>query len=160
MGIPPKKATTSALVIIKVLRNKHRPDLVNLPSTARDLAQATGVGTRVFTVEAIDSDTARPFNQLSFAFVGDDNGPTYFDISDEGVVSVRRDLRTAPGTETQYKVRNSTNNYYVYFFYSAVPTVSLLMALYTFTLSPCSFKSRPTSGDFHDHLPPGVPISS
>ena len=115
MGIPPKKATTSALVIIKVLRNKHTPDLMNLPSTARDLAQAAGVGTRVFTVEARDLDTARPFNELSFAFVGDDNGPSYFDISDEGVVNVKRDLRTAPGTETQYKVRYSNNN--DYFFY-------------------------------------------
>ena len=28
-----------------------------------------------------------------------------------------------------------------------------------FTLSPCPVKSRPTSGDCHDHLPPGVSIS-
>ena len=27
------------------------------------------------------------------------------------------------------------------------------------TLLPCPAKSRPTSGDFHDHLPRGVPIS-
>ena len=25
---------------------------------------------------------------------------------------------------------------------------------------PCPVKSRPTSGDSHDRLPPGVPISS
>ena len=106
--MPPKKASTSALVIVKVLRNKHTPDLVNLPSTARDVAQATGVGAKVFTVEGRDSDTARPFNQLSYAFVGDDNGPSYFSISDEGVVKVKRDLRTASGTETQYKVRYGT----------------------------------------------------
>ena len=29
-----------------------------------------------------------------------------------------------------------------------------------FTLLPCPIKSRPTSGDSHDRLPPGVPISS
>ena len=29
-----------------------------------------------------------------------------------------------------------------------------------FTLLPCPVKSRPTSGDSHDRLPPGVPISS
>ena len=28
------------------------------------------------------------------------------------------------------------------------------------TLLPCPIKSRPTSGDSHDRLPPGVPISS
>ena len=31
---------------------------------------------------------------------------------------------------------------------------------FTSTLLPCPVKSRPTSGDFHGHLPPGVPISS
>ena len=31
---------------------------------------------------------------------------------------------------------------------------------YCLTLLPCPVKSRPTSGDFHDHLPPGIPISS
>ena len=104
LGIPPKKASTSALVIIKVLRNKETPNIVNLPSTAPDLPQVAGVGTRVFTVEAKDSDRAKPFNELTFDIVGDDNAAAYFSISDKGVVKVKKDLRSAPGTETQYKV--------------------------------------------------------
>ena len=106
LGVPRKKATTSALVIIKVVHNKNIPNIVNLPSTAPDLPQVAGVGTRVFTVEAKDLDKVNPFNLLSFAIVGDDNAPVYFSISDKGVVKVKKDLRTAPGTETQYKVRH------------------------------------------------------
>ena len=37
---------------------------------------------------------------------------------------------------------------------------TLVMPYLNFTLLPCPIKSRPTSGDSHDRLPPGVPISS
>ena len=38
--------------------------------------------------------------------------------------------------------------------------VAVKLKVKIFTLLPCPVKSRPTSGDSHDRLPPGVPISS
>ena len=56
-------------------------------------------------MEGRDTDNKAPFNDLSFSVVGDDNAPQYFEINKAGEVNVRTSLRSAPGDETQYKLR-------------------------------------------------------
>ena len=92
-----------AIIIIRVQRNKHIPTISNMPSTVV-IKQAAQKGKRVFTVEALDGDESAPYNQLTFQIVGDDNAPAFFAIDKNGVISVRNDLRSAPGSDTQYGV--------------------------------------------------------
>ena len=60
---------------------------------------------QVFSVDGRDADDVAPFNELSYSITGDDNAPAFFAINDEGKITVRADLTTAPGSEIQYKVR-------------------------------------------------------
>ena len=103
-GTPPQKSKRPAKVTITVIRNKQTPRFGNLPATI-SLNMSTAIGTRVFKVEGRDTDTRKPFNELSFFIVGDDNAPQYFKIDSNGEIKVRNSLRSAPGDETQYKVR-------------------------------------------------------
>ena len=103
MGIPPRKSSGKATVIIRVIRNKESPSFSNLPATV-SLSQSAGPDFEIFTVEARDDDVNIPFNILDYSIVGDDNAPRYFDINDQGLITVKADLRAAPGDEIQYKV--------------------------------------------------------
>ena len=66
---------------------------------------STARGTQLFSVDGRDGDEVEPFNELSYSIAGDDNAPAFFDINDEGKITVKADLTTAPGSEVQYKVR-------------------------------------------------------
>jgi len=86
-----------------VVRNRYRPKYSNLPATL-PLTENTETGAQIFAVEAIDEDTTPPFNTLKFIIVGDDNAPAYFKINDKGQITIKNDLKSADGTEVQYKV--------------------------------------------------------
>ena len=102
-GVPPKKADRAASVSIRVRRNKQTPSFSNLPATI-NLEMSTERGTQVFSVDGRDGDEVEPFNELSYSITGDDNAPAFFDIDEEGKITVKGDLTTAPGSEVQYKV--------------------------------------------------------
>ena len=110
-GVPPKKADRAASVSIRVRRNKQTPSFSNLPATI-NLEMSTELGTQVFSVDGRDGDEVEPFNELSYSITGDDNAPAFFDIDEEGKITVKGDLTTAPGSEVQYKVYGTIEYFY------------------------------------------------
>ncbi len=59
---------------------------------------------QIFSVDGRDNDEVSPFKTLSGSITGDDNAPAFFAINDEGKITVKSDLTTAPGDEVQYRV--------------------------------------------------------
>ncbi len=106
MGVPPKKAERAAAVSIRVRRNRQTPTFSNLPATI-NLEMNTRPGTQVFSVDGRDADEVAPFNELIYSVTGDDNAPAFFTINEEGKITVKADLTTAPGSEIEYKVRSA-----------------------------------------------------
>lgn len=91
------------MIAIRVTRNRRTPRFNNLPA-AIPLPQNTAVDTVVFEVEATDEDEADAFNTLTYSIVGDDNAPAFFRVNNQGQILVNSDLRSAPGSEIEYKV--------------------------------------------------------
>ena len=91
----PNELKELRLFPFRVRRNKETPSFSNLPATI-SLDMSTERGTQVFSVESRDGDEVAPFNELTFSITGDDNAPAFFAIDDEGKITVRADLTTAP----------------------------------------------------------------
>lgn len=94
---------TPAVVVVSVVRNKNQPTFINLPAVVT-LTQNEERGKRVFSVEARDADSKAPFNMLGYSIIGDDDAANYFQIGAEGHITIRGDLKSAPGTQVQYSV--------------------------------------------------------
>lgn len=56
-------------------------------------------------IDGRDADRIKPFNSLTYSIIGDDNAPIYFAIDQTGQVTVKSDLKTADGSEIEYKVK-------------------------------------------------------
>lgn len=104
MGIPPKKSSSQATVVVRVVRNEQTPKFSNLPEEIT-VNQTLPEDIMVFKVVGADEDENVPFNRLSYSIVGDDSSPAFFQIdSVTGNVTVRRELEEGSGYDTTYKV--------------------------------------------------------
>ena len=69
------------------------------------ITEKWSVGDVLYVASASDSDTAAPFNIVSYSMIGDDRALIYFNVSANGTVFIINNLQTAPGSETVYTVR-------------------------------------------------------
>ena len=46
-----------------------------------------------------------PFNEISFSMIGDDSGPSYFQLLDNGDIKLRGGVNLPSDSQTQYNVR-------------------------------------------------------
>ncbi|XP_076458559.1 protocadherin Fat 1-like [Babylonia areolata] len=101
-GIPPRSATVDARVQITVTRNQNDPFFINTPY-AVTIPESQSAGSSIFRITASDSDSTAPFNVVSLRAIGDDLATVYFDLTNDGVVSVSSNLLL--DTSTFYRLR-------------------------------------------------------
>ncbi|XP_046561621.1 protocadherin Fat 4-like [Haliotis rubra] len=78
-GFPPRFATTSASIVIEVLRNNFAPRFLNLPSQI-SIPVTVSAGVNIYVVSAVDADTQAPFNNVNYTLIGDDPAPLFFRV--------------------------------------------------------------------------------
>lgn len=103
---------TCSVTISVIDQNDNPPMFTSVPVPIR-LQDSVPLGTVVTTLPAVDSDGTAPNNQLRYEIAGKDKAPQYFLIdSNNGVISVKDDLRKEPDSEYRVSAkvaRLSTN---------------------------------------------------
>ncbi|XP_046564129.1 protocadherin Fat 1-like, partial [Haliotis rubra] len=103
LGNPSQAASNSATVLVTIVRNTP-PFFDGIPySTVIPATQAAD--TSVFQVAARDNDVDAPFNEISLSLLGDSNTPSYFTLSQTGLISVRSGVNLTTDTRTNYVAR-------------------------------------------------------
>ncbi|KAL3878034.1 hypothetical protein ACJMK2_035670, partial [Sinanodonta woodiana] len=82
-GSSPRSAASQAQVTVNVTRNQQDPIFFNQVYVAT-IQESVAIGTSVIDVTAQDSDTNSAFNQISFAVIGDDTAPNFYDVTNLG----------------------------------------------------------------------------
>ena len=94
---------TCVLQITVQDQNDNPPIFSSIPLPIR-LQDSVPLGTVVTTLTAVDADGTSPSNQLRYEIAGKNKAPQYFFIdSNNGVISVKDDLRKEP--ESEYRVK-------------------------------------------------------
>ena len=100
-GNPPRRST-EAEVTIGVGQNKQTPQFQRLPYRT-NIRENLEVGRVVYTTQAVDADSAAPFNSLSYRIIGDNKAPTYFRINAQsGDINLNTSLEA--DSDTAYTV--------------------------------------------------------
>ncbi|XP_060080745.1 protocadherin Fat 4-like, partial [Ylistrum balloti] len=86
---PPK--TKNATLRVNVIANQP-PRFRNIPAVI-NVAERSEVNVRLFQVSATDSDLVETGGTLQYKLIGDGAGPSFFQLSSEGVISPRVNLR-------------------------------------------------------------------
>ncbi|XP_060079972.1 cadherin-23-like, partial [Ylistrum balloti] len=89
-GVPPRTATSNAVVTVNVLRNTLPPIFFNQTYT-RSLNENVPSGTNVVTVIATDANTQPEFNTITYSLFDSSN---LFSISSNGQITTAGDLET------------------------------------------------------------------
>ena len=103
-GIPVRTQRSSATIRINIIRNENLPSIENLPETV-EIGQNVDEGTVLYTVFSEDDDRVAPFNETTYAIIGDDDASRFFSIDAIGVITLAGDLADARGDDVVYRVR-------------------------------------------------------
>ncbi|XP_074647696.1 cadherin EGF LAG seven-pass G-type receptor 2-like [Tubulanus polymorphus] len=102
-GVPPKRNTIPANVVITVIRNENPPVLQPLGAQTVSRTAQPSTTVPVFTVRATDADTSAPFNIVKYYMIGDSPANNYFRVDENsGAVTLVAPLT---GNELEYKIR-------------------------------------------------------
>jgi protocadherin Fat 4 len=103
-GIHAKNSSNRAEIRVIVKRNKNIPRFEGMPYLKKIL-QTQSAGPALLSVRAKDTDGQEPFNKVSYEMIGDDTGPSFFQLEDNGEIKLRSGVNLPADKETTYTLR-------------------------------------------------------
>ncbi|KAK0048619.1 protocadherin Fat 4, partial [Biomphalaria pfeifferi] len=103
-GVPQLTATANARVTITVIRNTA-PFFTNTNTYQRTISKNYSEGTSVFTVTYGDNDQVDPFNKTTLSIRGDGSAPSFFEINQNGVISLKNGSNLLTSSINNFTIR-------------------------------------------------------